>query len=242
MSLSLANPIAFLAASVAGYLGHALLTKMEVRPALAAAAVRGQPQCLRPAAAAQGANAGAGVHTHAAECPDLALLHADDLGGSRVRPHGGILPTHHRSPCTFCLTEGHRLPNCPDPTGFPGSADGSCARFGSAAAMATSTSTSWCTAHGCGARNRCCRLIDADRLNQVAGSAAEQLPGRACAGPDFKPVRRSVVQWINVRNSFPPLGNGLQLNHRACLHSGCSDPPRLRREWITRRWPGVGFS
>ena len=77
MSLSLANPIAFLAASIAGYLGHALLTFREetggapVRPSLAAAAVRGQPQCLRPPTAAPGPDPGAGVHTHAAECRDL---------------------------------------------------------------------------------------------------------------------------------------------------------------------------
>ena len=115
MSLSLANPIA---GRLCGGLSRPCPAHLPgrdrrspVRPALAAAAVRGQPQCLRPAAAAQGANAGAGVHTHAAECPDLEpssslqcqarqnqngqppLLHADDLPGvdAAILDSGGSL-------------------------------------------------------------------------------------------------------------------------------------------------------
>ena len=57
------------------------------------------------------------------------------------------------------------------------------------------------------------------RSDQVAGSAAAEraghpapAAGRTCNQPT---LRRSVVQWIDVRNSVPPqLGNGLQL-HRS---------------------------
>ena len=51
--MSLTNPFAFLAASLAG------------------AAVRGQLQFMRLPTAAPGRNPDAGVHTHDAECPDL---------------------------------------------------------------------------------------------------------------------------------------------------------------------------
>ena len=57
------------------------------------------------------------------------------------------------------------------------------------------------------------------RPDQVAGSAAAEraghpapATGRTCNQPT---LRRSVVQWIDVRNSVPPqLGNGLQLHRR----------------------------
>ena len=76
MSLSLANPIAFLAASVAGYLGHALLTFREETevassPVAGCCAVRREYQRLRTAAAAPGLDPGAGVHAHGAKCSDL---------------------------------------------------------------------------------------------------------------------------------------------------------------------------
>ena len=53
---------------------------------------------------------------------------------------------------------------------------------------------------------------------QVAGSAAAERAGHPAPAPgrtsNQPALRRSAVQWINVRNSLSPLlGNGLQLNH-----------------------------
>ena len=74
--MSLANPIAFLAASVAGYLGHALLTFREETGGQQFARRWLLLQyvvniSLRPAATAQGPDPGAGVHPHGAQCLDL---------------------------------------------------------------------------------------------------------------------------------------------------------------------------
>ncbi len=172
MSLSLANPIAFLAASVAGYLGHALLTFREetggrqfarrwlllqyvvnisvcaLLPLLKAPTLVlvFTPTMLNALIWSRAARFSAQARHHLKGTPPL--LHADDLGlaegvdeaiidlarGGQLQ--GASLLVNGPSaadaveawrniaappPLTLhlCLTEGHRLPNCPDlPTGF----------------------------------------------------------------------------------------------------------------------------
>ena len=172
MSLSLANPIAFLAASVAGYLGHALLTFREetggrqfarrwlllqyvvnlsvcaLLPLLNAPTLVlvFTPTLLNALIWSRAARFSAKARQHQNGQPPL--LHADDLGlaegvdaaildlAQSGRLQGASLLVNGPSaadavdawcdladppPLTlhFCLTEGHRLPNCPDlPTGF----------------------------------------------------------------------------------------------------------------------------
>ena len=174
MSLSLANPIAFLAASVAGYLGHALLTFREetggrqfarrwlllqygvnlsvcaLLPLLKAPtlALVFTPTLLNALIWSRAARFSAQARQNQNGQPPL--LHADDLGLSQGvdaaildlaqsgRLQGASLLVNGPSataavgawrdladppPLTLhlCLTEGHRLPNCPDlPTGFGG--------------------------------------------------------------------------------------------------------------------------
>ena len=172
MSLSLANPMAFLAASVAGYLGHALLTFREetggrqfarrwlllqylvnlivcaLLPLLKAPTLVLvlTPTLLNALIWSRAARFSAKARQHQKGQPPL--LHADDLGLARGvdaaildlaqsgRLQGASLLVNGPSaanaaeawrelapapPLTLhlCLTEGHRLPNCPDlPTGF----------------------------------------------------------------------------------------------------------------------------
>ena len=172
MILSLANPIAFLAASVAGYLGHALLTFREetggrqfarrwlllqyvvnlsvcallpllIAPTLVLVFT---PTLLNAVIWSRAARFSAKARQHQYGQPPL--LHADDLGlaegvdaaiidlAQSGRLQGASLLVNGPSATAtvkawrgladppmltlhFCLTEGHRLPNCPDlPTGF----------------------------------------------------------------------------------------------------------------------------
>ena len=172
MALSLANPIAFLAASVAGYLGHALLTFREetggrqfarrwlllqyvvnisvcaLLPLLKAPTLVlvFTPTVLNALIWSRAARFSArSRQQHNGQPP---LLHADDLGlaagvdaaiidlarsgrlqGASLLVNGpsasDAVETWRRlaepPPLTLhlCLTEGHRLHNCPDlPTGF----------------------------------------------------------------------------------------------------------------------------
>ena len=179
MSLSLANPIAFLAASIAGYLGHALVTFREetggkrfarrwlvlqyavnlsvcallplilgpwVQPILRTVVLVFTPTVLNALIWSRAARFSAKARQQQNGQPPL--LHADDLGlatgvdaaildlASRGTLQGASLLVNGPSaaaaveawraladppPLTLhlCLTEGHRLPNCPDlPTGF----------------------------------------------------------------------------------------------------------------------------
>ena len=172
MILSLANPIAFLAASVAGYLGHALLTFREetggrqfarrwlllqyvvnlsvcaLLPLLNAPTLVlvFTPTLLNAVIWSRAARFSAKARQHQYGQPPL--LHADDLGlaegvdaaiidlAQSGRLQGASLLVNGPSATAtvkawrgladppmltlhFCLTEGHRLPNCPDlPTGF----------------------------------------------------------------------------------------------------------------------------
>ena len=172
MILSLANPIAFLAASVAGYLGHALLTFREetggrqfarrwlllqyvvnlsvcaLLPLLNAPTLVlvFTPTLLNAVIWSRAARFSAKARQHQYGQPPL--LHADDLGlaegvdaaiidlAQSGRLQGSSLLVNGPSATAtvkawrgladppmltlhFCLTEGHRLPNCPDlPTGF----------------------------------------------------------------------------------------------------------------------------
>ena len=172
MSLSLANPIAFLTASVAGYLGHALLTFREetggrqfarrwllvqyvvnisvcaLLPLLQAPTLVlvFTPTVLNALIWSRAARFSAKARQQENGQPPL--LHADDLGLAKGvdaaiidlaqsrRLQGASLLVNGPSaahaveawrdladppPLTLhlCLTEGHRLPNCPDlPTGF----------------------------------------------------------------------------------------------------------------------------
>ena len=172
MILSLANPIAFLAASVAGYLGHALLTFREetggrqfarrwlllqyvvnisvcaLLPLLKAPTLVlvFTPTLLNALIWSRAARFSAKTRQrHNSQPP---LLHADDLGladgvdaaiidlARKGKLQGASLLVNGPSaeaavaawrdlasppPLTLhlCLTEGHRLPNCPDlPSGF----------------------------------------------------------------------------------------------------------------------------
>ena len=172
MSLSVANPIAFLAASVVGYLGHALLTFREetggrqfarrwlllqylvnisicaLLPLLKAPTLVlvFTPTLLNALIWSRAARFSTKARQHQKGHPPL--LHADDLGLARGvdaaiidlarsgRLQGASLLVNGPSaanaveawrelapapPLTLhlCLTEGHRLPDCPDlPTGF----------------------------------------------------------------------------------------------------------------------------
>jgi putative flippase GtrA len=172
MSLSLANPIAFLTASVAGYLGHALLTFREetggrqfarrwlllqyvvnisvcaLLPLLQAPtlALVFTPTLLNALIWSRAARFSAKARQQQNGQPPL--LHADDLGlaegvdaaiidlAQSGRLQGASLLVNGPSaanaveawhdladppPLTLhlCLTEGHRLANCPDlPSGF----------------------------------------------------------------------------------------------------------------------------
>ena len=172
MILSLANPIAFLAASVAGYLGHALLTFREetgghqfarrwlllqyvvnlsvcaLLPLLNAPTLVlvFTPTLLNGVIWSRAARFSTKARQHQYGQPPL--LHADDLGlaegvdaaiidlAQSGRLQGASLLVNGPSATAtvkawrgladppmltlhFCLTEGHRLPNCPDlPTGF----------------------------------------------------------------------------------------------------------------------------
>ena len=172
MILSLANPIAFLAASVAGFLGHALLTFREetggrqfarrwlllqyvvnlsvcaLLPLLNAPTLVlvFTPTLLNAVIWSRAARFSAKARQHQYGQPPL--LHADDLGlaegvdaaiidlAQSGRLRGASLLVNGPSATAtvkawrgladppmltlhFCLTEGHRLPNCPDlPTGF----------------------------------------------------------------------------------------------------------------------------
>ena len=172
MSLSLANPIAFLAASVAGYLGHALLTFREetggrqfarrwlllqyvvnisvcaLLPLLQAPTLVlvFTPTLLNALIWSRAARFSAQARQHQQGHPPL--LHADDLGlaegvdaaildlAQSGRLQGASLLVNGPSATAameawhdladppplslhVCLTEGHRLPNCPEiPTGF----------------------------------------------------------------------------------------------------------------------------
>ena len=174
ISLSLANPIAFLAASVAGYLGHALLTFREetggrqfarrwlllqygvnisvcaLLPLLRAPTLVlvFTPTLLNALIWSRAARFSAQARQDQNGQPPL--LHADDLGLSQGvdaaildlarsgRLQGVSLLVNGPSATAaveawrdladppaltlhLCLTEGHRLPNCPDlPTGFGG--------------------------------------------------------------------------------------------------------------------------
>ena len=174
MSLSLANPIAFLAASVAGYLGHALLTFREetggrqfarrwlllqyvvnitvcaLLPLLKAPTLVlvFTPTLLNALIWSRAARFSAKAREHQNGQPPL--LHADDLGlaegvdsaiidlarsgqlrGASLLVNGPSAADAMKAwrgladppPLTLHLglTEGHRLPNCPDlPTGFGG--------------------------------------------------------------------------------------------------------------------------
>ena len=327
MSLSLANPIAFLAASVAGYLGHALLTFREetggrqfarrwlllqygvnisvcaLLPLLKAPTLVlvFTPTLLNALIWSRAARFSAQARQDQNGQPPL--LHADDLGLSQGvdaaildlaqsgRLQGASLLVNGPSataaveawrdladppPLTLhlCLTEGHRLPNCPDlPTGFGGLLLASLlpwqrrriapqlrtvllqqiSRYRQLTGAA-SHPPRWPPTHpprapgaGCGAgsgqrpnqspgcarRGNPCRKVcpeavvaqPADRRSaQVAGSATAERAGHPAPAPgrtsNQPALRRSAVQWINVRNSVPPLlGNGLQLNHSTVLHS-----------------------
>ena len=172
MILSLANPIAFLAASVAGYLGHALLTFREetggrqfarrwlllqyvvnlsvcaLLPLLNAPTLVlvFTPTLLNAVIWSRAARFSAKARQHRNGQPPL--LHADDLGlaegvdaaildlarsgqlqGASLLVNGPSAAHAMDAWCNladpptltlhFCLTEGQRLPNCPDlPTGF----------------------------------------------------------------------------------------------------------------------------
>jgi putative flippase GtrA len=172
MSLSLANPIGFLTASVAGYLGHALLTFREetggrqfarrwlllqyvinisvcaLLPLLQAPTLVlvFTPTVLNALIWSRAARFSAKARQQERGQPPL--LHADDLGLAKGvdaaiidlaqsgQLRGASLLVNGPSaahaveawrdlaeppPLTlhFCLTEGHRLPNCPDlPSGF----------------------------------------------------------------------------------------------------------------------------
>lgn len=174
ISLSLANPIAFLGASVAGYLGHALLTFREetggrqfarrwlllqygvnisvcaLLPLLRAPTLVlvFTPTLLNALIWSRAARFSAQARLDQNGQPPL--LHADDLGLSQGvdaaildlarsgRLQGVSLLVNGPSATAaveawrdladppaltlhLCLTEGHRLPNCPDlPTGFGG--------------------------------------------------------------------------------------------------------------------------
>ena len=172
MSLSLANPIAFLAASVAGYLGHALFTFHEetggrqfarrwlllqylvnisicaLLPLLQAPTLVlvFTPTLLNALIWSQAARFSAQARQlHNGQPP---LLHADDLGlargvdaaiidlarngqlqGASLLVNGPSAADAMQAWCGLaepppltlhlCLSEGHRLPNCPDlPAGF----------------------------------------------------------------------------------------------------------------------------
>ncbi|WP_226402570.1 ChbG/HpnK family deacetylase [Synechococcus sp. MU1643] len=172
IALSLANPIAFLAASMAGYLGHALLTFREetggrqfarrwlllqyvvnisvcaLLPLLQAPTLVlvFTPTVLNALIWSRAARFSAKARQQERGQPPV--LHADDLGlaegvdaaiidlAQSRRLQGASLLVNGPSaahaveawrdlaeppPLTLhlCLTEGHRLPNCPDlPTGF----------------------------------------------------------------------------------------------------------------------------
>ena len=334
MSLSLANPIAFLAASVAGYLGHALLTFREetggrqfarrwlllqygvnlsvcaLLPLLKAPTLVlvFTPTLLNALIWSRAARFSAQARQNQNGQPPL--LHADDLGLSQGvdaaildlaqsgRLQGASLLVNGPSataaveawrdladppPLTLhlCLTEGHRLPNCPDlPTGFGGLLLASLlpwqrrriapqlrtvllqqiSRYRQLTGLQhirldghqhihlvplvldavldlARSESNHLGAHHAGTPAG--RLIPqavvaqpADRRSaQVAGSAAAERAGHAAPAPgrtsNQPALRRRVVQWINVRNSVPPLlGNGLQLKHsRPCFTAGCADPP-----------------
>ena len=333
MSLSLANPIAFLAASVAGYLGHALLTFREetggrqfarrwlllqygvnisvcaLLPLLKAPTLVlvFTPTLLNALIWSRAARFSAQARQNQNGQPPL--LHADDLGlaqgvdaaildlAQSGRLQGASLLVNGPSataaveawrdladppPLTLhlCLTEGHRLPNCPDlPTGFGGLLLASLlpwqrrriapqlrtvllqqiSRYRQLtglqhirldghqhihlvplvldAVLDLARRINHLGAHDTGTPTG--RFIPeavvaqpADRRSaQVAGSATALRAGHPTPAPgrtgNQPALRRSFVQWINVRNSVPPLlGNGLQLKlSRPCFTAGCADPP-----------------
>ena len=334
MSLSLANPIAFLAASVAGYLGHALLTFREetggrqfarrwlllqyvvnisvcaLLPLLKAPTLVlvFTPTLLNALIWSRAARFSAQARQHQQGHPPL--LHADDLGlaegvdaaildlAQSGRLQGASLLVNGPSATAameawrdladppplslhVCLTEGHRLPDCPEiPTGFGTLLLASLlpwqrrriapqlrtvllqqiSRYRQLTGLRTHPPR-WPPTHpfgsacaGCGAGSGQRRINHlgaydagapagrpaietlvaqpADRRSaQVAGSATAEQAGHPAPAPgrtsNQPALRRSAVQWINVRNSLSPLlGNGLQLNHcGTCCTAGCSDPP-----------------
>ena len=327
MSLSLANPIAFLAASVAGYLGHALLTFREetggrqfarrwlllqygvnlsvcaLLPLLKAPTLVlvFTPTLLNALIWSRAARFSAQARQHQNGHPPL--LHADDLGlaegvdaaildlAQSGRLQGASLLVNGPSataaveawrdladppPLTLhlCLTEGHRLPNCPDlPTGFGTLLLASLlpwqrrriapqlhrvlqqqiSRYRQLTGLqhirldghqhihlvplvldavldlASSESITWVRTtreplpEGLSLEAVVAQPADR-RSAQVAGSAAAERAGHPAPAPgrtsNQPALRRSVVQWIDVRNSLSPLlGNGLQLITSIVLHS-----------------------